>query len=113
MVAEDFAPFNIDVTTFASVQALLNYNNVAGMNKRIGHVVMSTQTTKDGSMIHGTSCGCGGIAYVGVFGWYTTGSGSTMRTYNPAFVYNGGVSGGGEAARYGTIANTTRLELIF
>ena len=99
LVAEDFAPFNIDVTTFDSVQARLDYNNVSGMSERIGHVVMTLQTTRDNSQIHKTPCSCGGIAYLGVYGAYSFVSGGSRKTYNPAFVYNGGASSASEAIR--------------
>jgi hypothetical protein len=80
-VAEDYAPFNVDVTTQDPGQDAItrssNSDNVYGTR-----VVITVDDF--------ASCGCGGFAYVGVFN-------DVGNAYKPAFVFNTGVIGAGEA----------------
>ena len=83
-VAEDFAPFNVDVTTEdPGDDAIIRVNNE---DTFYGTRVVFTQYDFD-------NCGCGGFAYVGIFNY-------TGSYYKPAFVFNSGVVGAGEAASH-------------
>ncbi len=67
-VAEDFAPFNVDVTTEAPAQDAITRNG-------------------DNDSAYGTRvCQCGGVAYVGTFD-----NSSSHAYYQPAFVFTQGV----------------------
>jgi hypothetical protein len=80
IVAEDFAPFDIDVTT----------QEPAVLNDDVGHVLMTDKMDKNGVAIF--NCGCGGVAYVGVFG-----RNKYASYYSPALVYNKSLKGLSEA----------------
>jgi hypothetical protein len=69
-VAEDFAPFNVDVTTVDQIIAETANNNY--MRVAIGG------SAQEVSSINGVQAG--GIAYVGAFGWEDL-------QYQPAFVF--------------------------
>ncbi len=84
-VAEDYAPFNVDVTTEDPGEAALLRSSSSDQNYGIRVVV--TEDNFD-------NCGCGGFAYVGVFDSY----GNT--NYKPAFVFNTSVVGAGEASTH-------------
>ncbi|BAJ01064.1 PKD domain-containing protein [Shewanella violacea] len=89
-VAEDFAPFNVDVTT----EDLTNPADLAidpiardtFEDLLFGTRVVITQNTF-------SNCGCGGFAYLRVFDDY----GANTNYYKPAFVFNSSVVGAGEA----------------
>lgn len=86
-VAEDFAPFDVNVTT--ATPALEKIDRVDGADAEYGTRVAITSTDTD--------CGCGGVAYVGVFDYY----GSRGHShYQPAFVYNHGAKAAAEAASH-------------
>ncbi len=69
-VAEDFAPFNIDVTTVEP----------ASFHPTAGRLLITRDHDKNGAAL--PSAGAGGVAYVGPFGY------SNYHTaYSPAFVY--------------------------
>ncbi len=86
-VAEDFAPFNVNVTTKdLGVPAI---NRADSSDQVFGTRVL--MTTSNNSVK--AACGCGGIAYVGVFD--TVGS-----YYQPAFVFNTGTKSAAEAASH-------------
>lgn len=74
-VAEDYAPFDINVTTKdPGVDAIVrssSSDNVFGSHQVI---------TRDFTKATNSPCGCGGFAYVGVFD-------NTGSTYKPAFVF--------------------------
>lgn len=77
-VAEDFAPFDIDVTTAPPADGALwrsSYSDTA-----FGTRVAFTS----GSVVQGDLCGgsCGGVAWVGTFDWVTQG-----ETRSPAWVF--------------------------
>uniref|UniRef100_A0A6B2KXD9 Disintegrin domain-containing protein n=1 Tax=Arcella intermedia TaxID=1963864 RepID=A0A6B2KXD9_9EUKA len=73
-VSEDYAPWNVDVTT----------EKPASYTGRTLHAVI---TYGDSSMPSGTTSG--GIAYVDIFNW-----GSTTTYYSPAFVYYNNLGNG-------------------
>ena len=69
-VAEDYAPFNIDVTT----------ERPASFNNRTAHALITRNTDADGQPNPGSNSG--GVAYVGVFGT------SSYANYRPAWIYH-------------------------
>jgi hypothetical protein len=77
-VAEDFAPFNVDVTT-----SLSRYNAVPP-NRRTRCIITPTNTAAPGS---------GGVAYIGAF----NSAGTNFSNDVPCWVFNGGVVGIAEA----------------
>ena len=86
-VAEDFAPFDVNVTT--QEPALHAIERAGSSDTVYGTRVAITSTA--------TSCGCGGVAYVGVFDYY----GSYGHAhYQPAFVYMKGAKNVAEAASH-------------
>jgi len=69
-IAEDLAPFDIDVTTEAP----------SAFGPNVGHILITSGTDAKGDLLpHGDSSG--GIAYVGVWG------NSSYQYYQPALVY--------------------------
>ncbi len=81
-VAEDFAPFQVNVTTVApSVEDL---RNTGGADAKWGVRVV---VTKDVAF----SCGCGGIAYIDSFDW---------NSDTPVFVFNTSEIGVAEAVSH-------------
>jgi PKD repeat protein len=68
-VAEDFAPFDINVTT----------EEPASFDARVGRILITSKTQTNGSAMPYNSGG--GVAYVGVFGF------SSYGYYSPALVY--------------------------
>jgi hypothetical protein len=80
-VAEDYAPFDVDVTTedpgFDAI------DRSSSSDTRYGTRALITKDT-----VVGGACGCGGIAYVGTF--------DTVQAarYQPAFVFTAGVGTG-------------------
>jgi hypothetical protein len=85
LVSEDFRPFNINVTTNATV-----YNN-APANRRIRCIFTPTKTA---------SPNAGGVAYINSFTWGDD---------TPCWVFNGGVKNAGEAASH-EIGHTMGLQ---
>jgi hypothetical protein len=81
-VAEDFAPWNINVTTIEPPLADLAKSG-AGDTKWGARVVITRDTF--------ANCGCGGFAYVGSF---------TSSIDTPTFVFNTGMVGIAEAASH-------------
>lgn len=78
-VAEDYAPFDVDVTTEdPGVDAITRANSA---DTRFGTRVMLTH---DNGWLQ--DCGCGGIAYIGVFNHYSSGT-YNHAYYQPAWVY--------------------------
>ena len=80
-VAEDYAPFDVDVTTEDPGQAAITRSS-SGDNVYGTRVVITIDDF--------ASCGCGGFAYVGVFD-------NVGDNYKPAYVFNGGEVGIAEA----------------
>lgn len=84
-VAEDFAPFDVNVTTQEPGLAAIERSGS-------GDDVYGTRVAITSSS---TGCGCGGVAYVGVFDLT-----SNHSAYQPAFVYNEGAKAAAEAASH-------------
>lgn len=81
-VSEDFAPFQVNVTTVApSVEDL---RNTGGTDTKWGIRVVITDDVA-------FNCGCGGIAYIDSFDWSSD---------TPVFVFNTGEIGVAEAASH-------------
>lgn len=79
-VAEDFAPFDVDVTTEAPPAGALSRSDFA--DDVFGTTVLITKRTF-------YSCSCGGVAYLGVFD-------DTRDTYKPALVFYDMLGNGNE-----------------
>lgn len=74
-VAEDFAPFNVDVTT----------ERPATLHNRVAHALITRNTDANGAP--NPSSTAGGVAYVNVFGLYS------FATFRPAWIYCNNLSG--------------------
>jgi hypothetical protein len=84
-VAEDYAPFDVDVTTEdPGDEAIFRRDSV---DQQYGTRVVITQNNF-------YDCSCGGVAYVGV---YDRISASSPQYYQPAWVFNTSLVGAGEA----------------
>lgn len=83
VVAEDFAPFDVNVTTRPPADASA-LTRTSSADLTYGMPVVITPTNSVGS-----GCGCGGVAYVGVFDVV----GNTE--YQPAWVFTNGSGTGG------------------
>jgi PKD repeat protein len=83
-VAEDYAPFDVDVTTEEPPAAALTRSGS-------GDLVFGTRVviTKDWTAGTSSPCRCGGFAYVGVFD-------DTTEYYKPAFVFYNQLGSGNE-----------------
>lgn len=77
-VAEDYAPFNVDVTTQAP----------ASFGSNTARAVITRDADRSGRAM--PQQGAGGVAYVGVFGY------SYLAYYSPALVYANRLGGGRE-----------------
>ena len=75
-VAEDFAPFDIDVTT----------EKPAAFGPNVGHILVTRKADRFGNLIY--NCNCGGVAYVDVWGK------SYFPQAQPALVFTDGVGTG-------------------
>ncbi len=80
-VAEDYAPFDVDVTTEAPPADVLTRSS--GTDQIFGTTVLITQTTGV------YSCSCGGVAYIGAFD-------EVGNTHKPALVFYNQLGGGNE-----------------
>ncbi len=74
-VAEDFAPYDIDVTT----------EQPPSFGPNVGHILVTFKADENNRLIY--NCSCGGVAYVGVWGL------SNFTYYQPALVFLDGVGG--------------------
>lgn len=74
-LAEDFAPYDIDVTT----------EEPPSFGPNVGHILVTRKADQYGNPIY--TCNCGGVAYVGVWGR------SNYTYYQPALVFLDGVGG--------------------
>ena len=81
-VAEDYAPFDIDVTT-----ELLSEDTVTRSSST--DLVYGTRAIVTNTTTIFTACGCGGIAYIG-----TVDLTSSHAYYQPAFIFTQGVGTG-------------------
>ena len=82
-VSEDYAPFDVDVTTEEPALGVLERDNVSDNIYGTRAVI-----TADSGMQ--SKCGCGGVAYVGVF----DNTGTSHETYQPAWIFTKGVGTG-------------------
>lgn len=95
-IAEDYAPFDVDVTTEDPGAAAISRTNSSDVN--YGSRVLITKSVtpcSNGQTLYSAACGggCGGVAYVGVYG----STGTTHDYYQPALVF---VNGVGTGAKY-------------
>jgi hypothetical protein len=74
-ISEDFAPFNIDVTT----------QRPAAFGPNVGHILFSNRTDRNGFLIYANPAG--GVAFVDVWGR------ADFKSLQPALVFPEGVSG--------------------
>ncbi len=83
-VAEDFAPFDVDVTTEEPPADRLTRSGS-------GDEIYGTRVvvTRDWTTLSASPCNCGGIAYVGVFN-------ATTESYKPAWVFYDRLGNGNE-----------------
>jgi hypothetical protein len=81
-VAEDYAPFDVDVTTQAPAESAITRSS--STDQQYGTRVVIDPTTW-----YQTGCGCGGVAYVGVYD-----NTSQHSYYQPALVFTKGVGTG-------------------
>ncbi|TDD62345.1 hypothetical protein E1263_04095 [Kribbella antibiotica] len=81
-VAEDYAPFDVDVTTQAPAESAITRSGSS--DQQYGTRVLIDPTTW-----YQSGCGCGGVAYVGVYD-----STSQHAYYQPALVFTKGVGTG-------------------
>ena len=76
-VAEDYAPFNVDVTTELPAAGILERSSSTDL------IYGSRVQISDDSLIQ-SSCGCGGLSYVGVANM----TGTNHELYQPAWVFS-------------------------
>ncbi|MFM7182849.1 MAG: tandem-95 repeat protein [Verrucomicrobiales bacterium] len=88
-VAEDYAPFNVNVTTDVAYDPV----NYTGDKNKVGWLLTTPTTDKNG--VRCPHYGYGGVAYVGVFG-----NSNYFSTYQPAWVTPMGVANTSEAASH-------------
>ena len=81
-VAEDYAPFDVNVTTARPDPSALTRTTSSDQTYGMPVVISPTNSV-------GSGCGCGGISYVGVFG--TVGA----TDYQPAWIFTNGSGTGG------------------
>ena len=79
VVAEDYAPFDVDVTTELPAASAIERSGPSDE-------VYGTRAVITGDTIGQASCGCGGFAYIGVFNDHTDHS-----RYQPALAFTRGV----------------------
>lgn len=81
-VAEDYAPFDVNVTTLRPDPSALTRTSSSDATYGMPVVISPTNSV-------GTGCGCGGLSYVGIFG-------SVGATdYQPAWIFTYGSGTGG------------------
>ncbi|TWD80539.1 metallopeptidase family M12-like protein [Kribbella amoyensis] len=81
-VAEDYAPFDVDVTTQAPAESAITRSGSSDQQ-------YGTRVVIDPTTWYQSGCGCGGVAYVGVYD-----STSQHAYYQPALVFTKGVGTG-------------------
>ena len=84
-VAEDYAPFDVDITTEEPVADALNRTSSA--DQQYGARVVITRNN------FGACTSCGGVAYVGVFNYYSS---TNPAYYQPAWVFFDALGAGDE-----------------
>jgi PKD repeat protein len=83
-VAEDYAPFDVDVTTEEPLPDAIIRSGSSDLDYGTRVLV-----TRDWTKLTSSPCNCGGIAYVGVFNY-------TSESYKPAWVFFDNLGGGNE-----------------
>ena len=83
-VAEDYAPFDVDVTTEEPLADAIARSGSGDLEYGTRVVV-----TRDWTKLTSSPCGCGGFAYVGVFNY-------TSESYKPAWVFFDNLGSGNE-----------------
>lgn len=81
-VAEDYAPFDVDVTTQAPAESAITRSGSSDLQ-------YGTRVLIDPTTWYQSGCGCGGVAYVGVYD-----NTSNHSYYQPALVFTKGVGTG-------------------
>ncbi len=81
-VAEDYAPFDVDVTTQAPAESAITRSGSSDQQ-------YGTRVVIDPTTWYQSGCGCGGVAYVGVYD-----DASRHSYYQPALVFTKGVGTG-------------------
>jgi hypothetical protein len=81
-VAEDYAPFDVDVTTQAPAESAITRSGSSDQQ-------YGTRVVIDPTTWYQSGCGCGGVAYVGVYD-----NTSQHSYYQPALVFTKGVGTG-------------------
>jgi hypothetical protein len=81
-VSEDYAPFDVDVTTQAPPESAIDRSGSSDQQ-------YGTRVVIDPTSWYQSGCGCGGVAYVGVYD-----STSQHAYYQPALVFTKGVGTG-------------------
>jgi hypothetical protein len=91
-VAEDYAPFDVDVTTEEPPAADLDRTNSGDQVYGVRAMISPSDTALN-NICQG---GCGGIAFIGVFDHYAgkNSDGSTHAQYQPAWVFPQALTGG-------------------
>lgn len=90
-VSEDYAPFNVDVTTQDPGAAALSRDSTSDVNYGARALITkSTSNCPNGTTLYASVCSsnCGGIAYVGVYGL----TGASHDYYQPALIFQNGVT---------------------
>jgi len=104
-VAEDYAPFDVDVTTVDPGYAAINRSSTSDVNFGTRALITKSSTNcPNGKTLYASVCagGCGGVAYVGVY----DSTGSNHDYYQPALVFQNGT---GSAAK--SVAEATSHEV--
>jgi hypothetical protein len=104
-VSEDYAPWNVDVTTEEPAAAALARTNLSDEYFGTRALITSATTVcSNTKTVYQSVCGsgCGGVAYIGVFNL----TGSWHEAYQPALVFNNAV---GNSAK--NIAEATSHEV--
>lgn len=89
MVAEDFAPFDVNVTTQDPGYNAINRSSSTD-------TAFGTRVVVSPASVVGAQCGCGGVAYVGTY----DSTGANHDYYQPAWVVNSSLKSIAEAASH-------------
>jgi len=105
IVAEDFIPFDIDVTTEAPTQDLLTRSSLS--DEYYGAWALITSPSFDSTI----ACGCGGFAYLSAFFKFTIDATYPVSatTYTKSYVPPGSLWSGNKSVN--SVASTTSHEL--
>jgi hypothetical protein len=88
-VAEDFAPFDVDVTTEEPPFTINQTTGRIEYGSNVGHILTTNQQDLYGYWVYTQGgCGCGGVAYYNGFG---------SSSLSPGLVFNTGTNGVSEA----------------